>query len=261
MAGACGKVCRRRRPVRRRLMRVLLRVVVAREVGCEHRRHQRTGQHGRDARRAQQHQHGERRKRGNDVRPVQEHVRIDGEGDRERERCDEPGRRARSRPAEGEARQRRECEREERQRAHGLVLRDRAQRVDRGGDHACEAGRPGEGEHAERKRQSRKLPAAHERDQGQRRRERARVERRQLGRVRPEPAEQNARVRPAERAVADRVDHPVGRRRATDQLQPREQRHRGEGQSRHTGADEDREPAPAQLRDEHEQCRGGCDRR
>jgi hypothetical protein len=83
---------------------------------------------------------------------VQKHVRIDGDGDREREGRDEPGRRARARLAEGEPGERGECERQERQRAHRLVLGDRPQGADRHGEGAGEARRPGDGQRGERER-------------------------------------------------------------------------------------------------------------
>ena len=99
-----------------------------------------------------------------------------------------------------------------------------------------------------------------EREQRQRRRQRAGVERRELGRVRPEPAEQHARVLPRERAVARWVDHPVGRCRPADELEPWQQRNGGQAQRSHPGAQEDRQATPAQLhhkQDERGRCRDG----
>ena len=249
---------RRRGPVGRRLMRVLLRVVVPREVRREHRRHERAGQDGRNARRAQQHEHGQSGQGGNHIRPVHEDSRVDRERDPERERGDQPRRGARAGLAERDPGQRRESEREERQRPHGLVLGDRAQGIDRICQDAGQPGRPGDGENREHEREPGRLPAAHERVQRQRGRERACVERRELGAVRPEPAEQHARVGPRD-AVAHRVDHAVGRGGAADQLEPWQQRDGGDAQRRRSGAGEDRKPAQAQLQHQHDEGRGGSD--
>ena len=61
------------------------------------------------------------------------------------------------------------------------------------------------------------------------------------------------------RADPGRVDDPVDRRRERNELEPRQQRDRGEAEGDDRGACEDRETAPAQLQDEQEQRGGGGD--
>ena len=192
---------------------------------------------------------------------MREGARRDDERDDDGKRRHGPRRGAPARRAEREPGQHRERQREQRQRAHGLVGRDRAQRPDRVREVAGETSRPRDREHAERHRDARGAPAAHDREHRQGGRQRSRVERRELAGVRAERAEDDRRVGPAERADARRIDDAVRGRRARDELEPRQQGDGGEAERGDARGDEDREPAPAQLQHEHDERRGGGDGR
>ena len=138
---------------------------------------------------------------------------------------------------------------------------DRAQRAERMREEARQPDRPEDRHDREHQRHARGAPAADDRGCGERRHERARVERRELARVRPECTEDEVGVRPCELADAGRVAHSRGGRREAHELEPRQDRDRGEPERHRPGAREDRETAPAELQHEHDERRGGRDER
>ncbi len=225
---------------------IALPVVVAGEVEREHGGHERAREHDRErAPRAQQRQEDQHRDGRQDPEPAQQDVRLDDErDDRRPATATQPRRRARAGPAEGDPGERREREREQRERAHRLVRRDRAQRPERMREEAGEPGRPQDRHDRERQRHARRAPAAHDRVDGERRHERARVERRELARVRSRTRRTRGWRRPSASSPTPAGSlTPVDARREPHELEPRQQRDGGETERRDARAGEDHEAA------------------